>query len=356
MLTSKERVLKAVNHEIGDRTPITFDAEQEVYDMLYNKLNLNTKEELLQHLHVDTRMILPKNFLYPEEELSKRVKKSIWGWKAELTEYTGGAYDELSWSPLADSDDISDIDELDFPDSEDLDFSHYPREIEKHSDKAIIGVFTWGAYFLATHIRGLQQLLMDFALNQKYAEHLIGRIADRSCQILDDMLEKYGDGIDIVYMADDYCSQRSPLFSPQDFERFVVPYLTRIVDKVHQAGKKFLLHVCGAVRPLLPHIVDAGVDMLEPIQTRAKGMNPEELKREFGDDLCFYGGLDLQQILADGSQDDVANETKRLIDILGKNGGYVFGPGHTYIQIDAPFENIMTMYRTAYNYRPHSQK
>ena len=151
-------------------------------------------------------------------------------------------------------------------------------------------------------------------------------------------------------MADDYCSQQGPLFSPKVFQELVVPYLAKMVNMVHKHNKKFLLHVCGAVRPLLPMIIDAGVDMLEPVQIRAQGMDPEGLKRDFGKDICFYGGVDLQQILCKGTPRQVSDEVKRLIDILGPGGGYVLGPGHTYIQIDAPVENIMAMYETAGSY------
>jgi uroporphyrinogen decarboxylase len=165
------------------------------------------------------------------------------------------------------------------------------------------------------------------------------------------MLHKHGEEIDIIYMADDYCSQDGPLFSPGDFREFVLPYLKELVNITHQYGKKFLLHVCGSVRSLLPMIIEAGVDMLEPIQVRAAGMAPEGLKRDFGQDICFYGGFDLQELLPKGSKEQVANEARHLIDVLGKNGGYIFGPGHTYIQADAPLENILTMYETAYSYQ-----
>ena len=99
---------------------------------------------------------------------------------------------------------------------------------------------------------------------------------------MDNLLESSGDSIDIVYMADDYCSQLAPMFSPAMFREFVVPYLRASADRVHAHNEKFLLHCCGAVRPLLPMILDAGVDMLEPIQIRAAGMDPAELKRDFG--------------------------------------------------------------------------
>jgi uroporphyrinogen decarboxylase len=92
--------------------------------------------------------------------------------------------------------------------------------------------------------------------------------------------------------------------------------------------------------------------MLEPVQIRAEGMDPVGLKKDFGNHICFYGGVDLQEVLCKGTPQRVADEVRRLIDILGKDGGYILGPGHTYIQIDAPIENIMTMYETAFNYRP----
>ncbi len=352
MTTSKQRVLAAANHKVSDRTPITFDAEKEVYEALHGSLGTKSKVELFDMLNVDTWMILPGNFIYPASEAGKAEKTSIWGYTTKTTHYSGGTYDELSRSPLEGRDSPRDIDEYPWPDKSILDFSHFPVEAKEHAGRAIIGVFTWGAYFIATFIRGMENLFIDFSIRKKYAHHLIARIAEKTLFFLDEMLESYGEGIDIVYMADDYCSQSGPLFSPEIFREFVVPYLKQIVEKVHRKNKKFLLHVCGAVRPLLPMIIDAGVDMLEPLQTRADGMDPAGLKRDFGRHICFYGGVDLQAVLCRGTPQQVSDEVRRLIDILGKDGGYIIGPGHTYIQVDAPIENIMAMYKTAFDYRP----
>jgi len=348
---SKQKILDAVNHhQRTGRIPITFDAEKEVYELLYRHLAVKTKEQLFDRLNVDTWMILPKNFIYSETERNKTEKTAIWGQKMRVTQYSGGAYDELFYSPLAGKHELSDIDNHSWPSLDTLDFSHFTDEAQQHSERAIIGVFTWGAYFIASFVRGMEDLMVDFASREKYASHLIGAISERILAFLDQMLESHGAGVDIVYMADDYCSQQGPMFSPATFKQIVMPYLTKVAQKIHKHNKKFLLHVCGAVRPLLPLIIDAGVDMLEPIQIRANGMNPADLKKDFGRDICFYGGVDLQEVLCKGTPTEVADEVKRLIDLLGHNGGYVFGPGHTYIQIDAPLENIMSMYETAYNY------
>lgn len=349
-MNSKERVLGAVSHKVTDRVPITFDAIREVYDALYNYLGLNTKEKLFDRLCVDTWMILPGNFKYTVEENEKNEKTSIWGHKTQVTEYSGGTYDQICFNPLAGKDRIADIKAHKWPLPGILDFSHFPQEAKQHSERAVIGVFTWGAYFIATFVRGLEDLMVDFVLRTKYTEYLIRTISEISCKALSTMLESYGDGIDIVYMADDYCSQQAPLFSPSIFQQFVVPYLKEVVEITHKHNKKFLLHCCGSVRPLLPMIIDAGVDMLEPIQISAEGMDPCGLKKDFGKDLCFYGGVDIQQILNRNTPQQVADEVKRLIDILGENGGYIIGPGHTYIQPDTPLENIMAMYETANTY------
>jgi uroporphyrinogen decarboxylase len=346
-MTSKQRVLAAVDHRQTDRIPTTFDASDEVYGALYDHLGLDTREALFDALGVDTWMILPGNFIFPDDQAHEQTKTSIWGYKARVTEYSGGAYDEVFFNPLAGKDGISDIEAHDWPCADILDFAHFPEEARAHGDRAVIGVFTWGAYFIASMVRGLEDLMIDFGLRANYADHLIKKISGICFEALRTMLKRHGDGIDIVYMADDYCSQQAPLFSPDTFRQFVIPYLKDFVELTHRHGKKFLLHCCGAVRPLLPMIIDAGVDMLEPIQVRAEGMDPAGLKRDFGKDLCFYGGVDLQHILCRGTPPQVADEVRRLIDILGEGGGYILGPGHTYIQIDAPIENIMTMYDTA---------
>lgn len=353
-MTSKERVLAAVDHKIADRTPITFDAQAEVYEMLHEHLGTTTREELFDRLGCDTWMVLPRNYTYPETERGKTEKTATWGYKVQVTPYSGGVYDEVVCNPLAGKHELSDIDKHPWPADDALDFSRFAEEVPAHADRAIIAAATWGAYFIASFVRGMEDLMMDFAMRKDYARHLIDTISERCVFFLDKMLTEAGEGIDIVYLADDYCSHRGPLFSPDTFQEFCVPYLRQLVDIAHQHDKKFLLHVCGAVRPLLPMAIDCGVDMLEPIQTRAAGMEPEGLKRDFGDDLCFYGGMDLQQVLCKGTPQDVAAEARHLIDVLGENGGYILGPGHTYIQPDAPIDNIMAMYETAATYYPHA--
>ena len=354
MINSKSRVMAAANHRVADRTPITFDAEKEVFAALSRHLLTPTREALFDRLNVDTWMVLPKNFVFTEAEARKEEKTALWGYRTRPAQYAGGSYDELCFSPLAGRDEIADIRKHVWPSATALDFSGVSNEARAHADRAVIGVFTWGAYHIATLVRGTEDLMLDFALRPQYADTLIKTIAERILAYLDILLERHSPGLDIIYMADDYCSQLGPMFSPATFKQIVMPYLKQVAERIHRHDKKFLLHVCGAVRPLLPMIIDAGVDMLEPIQIRAAGMEPAGLKKDFGRHLCFYGGLDLQEILCKGTPRQVADEARRLIDCLGRDGGYIFGPGHTYIQVDAPLANIMAMYEPAAHYHPWS--
>ncbi len=352
-MNSKERVKLALEHRNSDRVPITFDAQPEVYDALYAHFGTVSKKKLFDSLDVDTWMLIPDNFSFSDEELAKTdIQTSKWGYKSKLTSYgEGGTYSEIFHFPLAGKDEIDDLRRYPWPSPQSFDYSKFKKGIADNSERAIIGVPSWGPYHTASFIRGMEDIMLDFGFRRDYLEILLGTISEIMLESLDILLDNHGDGIDIVYIADDYCSQQGSLFSPDDFRRFIMPYLRKVADKTHARGKKFLLHVCGSVRNLIPLIIEAGVDALEPLQTRATGMDPYELKKEFGKDLCFYGGMDLQHVLCKGSVQDVENEARRLIDILWQDGGYIFGPGHTYIQIDAPLENILAMYKTAAKHR-----
>ena len=140
-MTSKERVLAGINHKETDRVPITFDAEDEVYQALYKHLMVNSREKLFDRLNVDTWMLLPGNFMYPAGEENKSEKTSIWGYKAKVTHHSAGVYDALSFSPLAGKDLIMDIKSYPWPAPDILDFSHFTHEALNHYEKAIIGVF-----------------------------------------------------------------------------------------------------------------------------------------------------------------------------------------------------------------------
>jgi uroporphyrinogen decarboxylase len=166
-------------------------------------------------------------------------------------------------------------------------------------------------------------------------------------------LEIVGDNIDIVMHSDDLGMQNSPMMSPDMYRRFVKPLHQELIGmlKKKAGGEvKFLLHSCGSVRALIPDFIDVGVDILNPIQVSAAGMDTAELKKEFGKDMCFCGGgVDTQEILPRGTPEQVRDEVKRRLDDLAPGGGYIFAAVHN-IQADVPPENLQAMYETLQAY------
>jgi uroporphyrinogen decarboxylase len=185
---------------------------------------------------------------------------------------------------------------------------------------------------------------------------------DLLCRLMDRYLEHafasaesfyraIGDEPDVVYgLGDDVASQAAMWMSPVDYRRHVKPRHAAIVRFIKARTKaKIIFHCCGACRPILPDLIEIGVDALNPTQTSAGNMDPFELKRDFGDDIVFWGGIDVIELLPRRSAEDVAREVKRHIDALAPGGGYILGPSHI-IQRHTPPENVLAMYKTALEY------
>jgi uroporphyrinogen decarboxylase len=192
----------------------------------------------------------------------------------------------------------------------------------------------------------MDKVLMDMMLQPDMAVTLMGKLTDFHEAYYSRFLEAGQGKIDILYVTDDYGWQKGPLMSPMLWRQFIAPNLKRIVDVAHRYGAKFMLHSCGSVRQLIPDLIQVGVDVLDPVQTQATGMNPDELKAEFGHRLSFHGAVDTQTTLPFGSADDVRREVEHHIAVLGQAGGYILAPTHN-VQPDTPLENILTMYQSA---------
>ncbi|HJL53242.1 MAG TPA: uroporphyrinogen decarboxylase family protein, partial [Arenicellales bacterium] len=149
-----------------------------------------------------------------------------------------------------------------------------------------------------------------------------------------------------VCVTCDVGTQNNIMISKEHFDTFIRPYESMIFDAIRDGGAKVALHSCGSVFEIVPQIIDCGVDILNPIQTSASGMDTRKLKQEFGRDLCFWGGIDVQQVLRSGTVDEVRQETRRVIEDLSPGGGYLFAPSHD-IQTGTPLDNVMAMFETA---------
>ncbi|MDD5726932.1 MAG: uroporphyrinogen decarboxylase family protein [Victivallales bacterium] len=346
-MNSRERVLTAISHHEPDRVPITFDAEKEVIELLKEYFHVSSRDEVWDMLHVDTRLIGADHHYHHIRE-KNGISYDFWGSGSEEKAYNGGTYFEFTQHPLASMETVRDIENYDWPTPDELSFESLREARKNNPDKAVIAYLSLGGFFEATHLQGLEQFMLDLGMDMGLALKIVEKITDYLFPAIERLCIEAKDDFDIFYMADDFCTARGPLFSPQVFRTLVKPYLEQIAGIVHKNNKKFLLHVCGSVREFLPDIIETGVDMLEPIQTSAVGMEVESLKADFGDSLTFYGSIDLINILSKGKPEDVRREVLKNFRILGKGGGVIVGPGHTYIQPDVPLPNILTMYQTAY--------
>jgi uroporphyrinogen decarboxylase len=347
-MTSRERVLTAAAHREPDRVPITFDCEKEVLDVLKRHFNVDSAEGVWRALNVDTRLVGADHHHPNIGKMPGNIDVNYWGVGSGQVEYSFGTMYDICYHPLAKMDSLAELDAYNWPTADEISFETIKAARAKNPDKAIIAYFCHGGYFTATEMRGMEQFLIDLAGNPEFAARIIEKIMSYIYPALERLSDEARDDFDIFYVADDFCTSSGPLVSPAMFREIIKPYLHRMARIVHARGKKMLLHTCGSVRALLPDIIDAGVDILEPIQTSAAGMEVEGLKRDFGDRLTFYGSIDLINVLSRGTPADVRNEVMKNFRVLGRGGGFIVGPGHTYIQPDTPLENILAMYETAY--------
>jgi len=201
---------------------------------------------------------------------------------------------------------------------------------------------------LGSSITGLtrasaEQLCRFLGIEQALKVKLLDTLLEFQLQFFDEFLSRVGGYIQVIMLGDDLGTQRAPLISPELYREIIKPRHKRLFEFIKSRSEaKIFLHSCGAIRPLIPDLIDAGVEILHPLQPLAWGMEHFELKKEYGNKLCFWGGIDIQSALR-GSLQEVVFEVERRINALGQGGGYVLAPAHN-IQPDVPPENIVEMF------------
>ncbi|PIX77810.1 MAG: hypothetical protein COZ37_00755, partial [bacterium (Candidatus Ratteibacteria) CG_4_10_14_3_um_filter_41_18] len=356
-MNSKERVLVSLGHQEPDRIPLDYWAVPETTNQLLQHFKLKNRDELLKRLNIDFRYVKPKyrGKKFKEEaggslqqNLPDGTYKDIWGVKRRRVNWAKGSYLEVIESPLAEAKTEEEIKNYPWPEVNSFDYPGIFEECEKYENYAIIltgdRLTTRASIFkLAIYLRGMEKFLMDLALNPKLAQALIAKLLEFHLKHNQRILERSVSKIDILMLGDDFGTERGPMMSLEMFRKFFKPGLKELIALGHNYGVKAMLHSCGGVREFIPDLIEIGLDILNPIQTQAKGMEPEELKREFGKDICFHGSVDVQRTLPLGTIEEIKKEVKSRIKILGKNGGFILAPSHN-LQPDIPAENIIAMY------------
>jgi uroporphyrinogen decarboxylase len=341
-MNSRERVLAAVEHRPSDRVPVDLWAEEEVWQRLERDLGVAGQDAIRERLDVDVRYISP---VYPPDVVADGVKQNMWGERWMMANTPWGMNWEHVEGALGKVTTLAEIEAFPWPTCDQVDYSQLARQCDQYEGYAVAfgnaDVFERPAL-----VRGWENFLCDATLNPDWVDFITKKFIDFFIEDFDRCLEATRGRIDIFWALTDLGTQSGLLQSRKMFQRFIAPSIKTLADQCHRNGVKFMFHSCGSVRGLIPDLIELGVDILNPIQPAAVGMEPEGLKRDFGDKLCFHGGIDIQYLLPLESPDAVRKEARRRVEILAAGGGYILAPSHN-LQQDISTENILAMYDPA---------
>jgi uroporphyrinogen decarboxylase len=286
-----------------------------------------------------------------------RVIRSIWGTWRGIESY-GEEFDR----PLRLAEAVSEVDAYPWPNPDWFDYSKLrwftdpegfaytvPQWAEHYSGYArIIG--GWSPIFSRImDLCGMQTGLMHMAARPDLIHAMAANIGEYLEAYYQHLVSACHGYADIVCFGDDFASQNGLMLRPERWREFFLPWWRRLFAVAHEHHMLTMMHSRGSVRSILGDLVDAGLDILEVVQVRARGMDPSELKREFGAHLGFYGGIDVQALLPYGSPQEIRDEVRRLASLLGASGRYILAPSH-YIMDDVPEENVLALYDEALHY------
>ena len=352
-ISSRERVLLALEHKETDRIPIAMvcsginaPASGILEDYLQRERGISVHEYLNPLL--DIRSVGPD---YVGPPLESGV--DMWGVRREFISYGIGGYSEIQHYPLEKAKDAGDLSKHRWPSTEWFDYSVMPERIAatQADGEHCLMIANGNVFESSWYMRGFEQMFIDFVLNPELAHGIMQRVTDFYVEHFRKMLSAADGGVDLAFTADDIGDQSGLMVSLEMWEEFMKPYHARLNETIHEFGVKVMYHSDGSVAKAVPGLIDMGIDILQALQFSANGMDPVELKENYGDQLCFEGGVSVQTTLPFGSPEDARMEVEELITVLGKNGGYILGPSHA-IQAGTPPENIVAMFDTARDFYP----
>lgn len=362
-MNSKERVLTAVEGKKPDRVPASLNASPWVVQRLKEELGVSADKELMDSLGIDIfdmrgldikGKIAPRYVGPPVHRASTNTWTGdplpLWGIDQKVVDTQHGKMFQIVRPPLADVNTLEELEDYDWPTPDLFEYDNLSVELKKWSDYAVL---CSGAsiYQHPTFLRGMDKLLMDLTVNPDIANFFINKFTDFYTEYYARMFEEAGDLIDLFWIADDFGMQDRLIMSPEQFEEYFLPRLKKLIDMAKSYGAKVLLHSDGNIRSIIPDLIEAGVDILDPIQPEAEGMEPASIKEDFGDKLCLRGGISAQNVLSTATVSEVEEEVKKKIEQLGcGGGGYILSPGHPVLQVDIKTKNIIAMYKTCQKY------
>jgi uroporphyrinogen decarboxylase len=382
-MNSRERLLAALDHKESDRVPLDLGGSH------VTGIHIIAYRNLCRHIGIDPEPVVFSDVIQqvvvPGEQVLERFGVDVCGifplcshnWGVEGVDI-GDYYEYVDewgfvqhfpkknghyWSIVASPIDgmMADqgkLDALQWPDAANpkriAGLREKAMQIRKQGRIVMLKGLCAGLFEMGQRVRGMENFLCDLLVDKVTAEKILDKILELKIQFWDMALNELGDLVDIVVESDDYGTQESQLVSFETYSELIEPRLRKLTAflknklnkaKVASEGKGYVfLHSCGNIRPFLPGFIDMGVDIINPVHLNAAGMEPESLKNDFGKDVTFWGGgVETQNVLPNGSVQQVKDDVERNLDILAPGGGFVFNTVHN-IQADVPPENIVAMY------------
>ena len=333
-----------MEHKQPDRPPIQVYLTPETSRKLSERFGGRNLHEVLgvDFRGVGARGLKPARKPEPGENVDSY---DMWGAGYKSVRYATGAYSEAAHLPFRDMKTMDEVEAHPWPSPDDYDYSVIPAQCEAVADYAICagGAGIPDIVNGVSRGRGMEQVVVDIEIEDEAGIAIIDHRVDFYYEYCRRTLEAADGKIDILCLGEDCGTQNGPLFSPETFNRFFRPRLKRFIDLAHEFGAYAMLHSCGSNRALMPAFVEMGLDIEDAMQPEAAGMDPEEIKNEFGSDLTFCGLISTQETLPYGTVEDCRAEARHRIEVIGRNGGYIFSPAHC-IQPDTPLENVLAIY------------
>jgi uroporphyrinogen decarboxylase len=348
MMNPKERWLRVLRREPPDRLPMFYSATPEATQKLMRHLGVDGMDALYDRLHIDE--VIRVQPAYRGPPISEGT--TLFGARYNDIHYEGGVYrgidGHVHHHPLARCETIEEIEKnYSWPDPDWWDYSVIPGQIEGREDAVILGGGSEPFMDYKEQLRGPERAYMDLIDKPEIVHYCLDRLYALCHENTRRIFEAVPGRIFACYVAEDLGTQEHLLCSCDHIREYFIPRMRRMIDLAHGAGVHVLHHSDGAIREILPDMIEAGIDMLNPVQWRCRGMDREGLKRDFGDRVVFHGAVDNQYTLAFGTAEEVRQEVADNIRILGGGGGYILGPCHN-IQVVSPPENIVAMYEAGY--------
>jgi uroporphyrinogen decarboxylase len=345
-MNHRERILAAVRHQPIDRVPTDMWATPEVTRKLCAHFGVDNTLDLYDQLGIDGIPGIAPPYIGPAPRNDGDTWENEWGMGYRRQAYGTGEYGEQVRYPLAAATTVEEIEAYAWPSPDWYDYSQLPRLAAQYPGRAIQCGYT-AVFYFHNQLRGLEQSLMDPLAQPEITRAIVQRLSDFFFEYHRRCFQAAAGLIDMTQVTDDWGSQHGLLCSPRVFRDFYQAATQRAIDQAKAHGLIVFHHDDGDMRPLLPTLVDMGIDILNPVQWRCGDWDLAQIKAQFGARICFHSAVDNQQTLPFGTPGDVRREVKWLIETLAcDRTGFILGPCHN-LQPVTPIENIVAMYEAA---------